>query len=1012
MRRLTVGVLLGVLLLAGPVAAQETRGAIEGIVKDTSGAVLPGATIEATSEAGTFTAVTDAAGIYRFPALNPGRYEISAALQGFVTARSAPVFVEVGKLLKVDLALQVAGVAESVQVTAESPTIDVKQSTAATNLRADAIERMPKGRDFTSLVTLAPGANSESRSGGLSIDGASAAENKYYLDGIDTTNLRTGISATPFLTDFIEEVQVKSSGYPAEFGGSTGGVVSIISKSGTNQFRGEAGAYFNNDSLNGDLALNNAFGTAGTAAAGSGVAQAATGTTGTRRALRLLLSGANAAETVEYPKDDYSRWDPHFQVGGPIVHDRLWFWGGYTPQVEDTDRTITFRTNGQTATFNSKERTQNMVGNMTWQMSDGVRFRVSGQNRPFDQDGRLPNVDGTSNPLTNFADLGVEQDNITTTGNLDWVTSPRVFLNAKVNYLKYDTRDIGIPDETWHQFVDGSNAVFETRPELVRAAGFNSVLTNRARTRDIYSRIGASADATFYVTAGGQHTFKTGLQFERIGNDVADIEQQPHVSFHWDTPHTLLDGSIQRGTFGYWSWRQFGTLGEVNVNNLGLFFQDAWTVNDKLTLNLGIRTEREDIPSYRENLSGIKFSFADKLAPRAGFAYDMRGDGKWKVYGSWGVFYDTMKLELPRGAFGGDVWIERYYTLDTLDWNTILADGPDGFTPGRFLEAVDFRIPSNDPACPECGAIDPDLKPFRQQEFVAGIDHEISPRMAVSARYVHKQVDRAIEDVGVIVPGIGEVFFISNPGEGTATTINAADCPTCPGLPEIKRNYDALELKANKRFADNWQFTASYTLSRLFGNYPGLASSDEIARVSPNVTRLFDGLVMAFDQNGEPVYGRLNTDRPHQFKFLGIYQLPTRTILSGVFRAASGIPITRQANFISSLPVFFLGRGSDGRTPWLTVFDLSLQQDIPLAGRVHGQFSLNVLNLFDQKGVTDVFRAATRIQNIPIELEDFFAGFDTEALINTLNITRDPRFLQDQYWQAPREIRFGFKVIF
>ena len=561
--------------------------------------------------------------------------------------------------------------------------------------------------------------------------------------------------------------------------------------------------------------------------------------------------------------------------------------------------------------------------------------------------------------------------------------------------MKYDTRDLGIPDETWHEFVQGSNATFETRPDLVRAAGFSSLLTNRARQRDIYTRMGATADATFYVTAGGQHTFKTGLQFERIGNDVADIEQQPSVSFYWDQSRTTLDGRIERGTYGYWSWRQFGTLGEVNVNNLGLFFQDAWTVNNKLTLNLGIRTEREDVPSYRENLNGIEFSFADKLAPRAGFAYDVRGDGKWKIYGSWGVFYDTMKLELPRGAFGGDVWDEEYYTLDTLDWNLILATGADGLKPGRFLEVVDFRIPSNDPSCPECGAIDPDLKPFKQQEFVAGIDHEISARMAVSARYVHKQADRAIEDVGVIVPGIGEVFFIANPGEGTATTINADDCPTCPGLPEIRRDYDALELKLNKRWSDNWQFLGSYTLSRLDGNYPGLASSDEIARVSPNVTRLFDGLVMAFDQNGEPVYGRLNTDRPHQIKLLGSYQLPTRTILSGVFRAASGIPITRQVNMISSLPVFYLGRQSDGRTPWLSVFDLSIQQDIPLGGRLRGQVSVNVLNLFDQKEVTDVFRVGTR-QNLPIELEEFFAGFDTEARIDALHITRDPRFLQDQ----------------
>ena len=135
------------------------------------------------------------------------------------------------------------------------------------------------------------------------------------------------------------------------------------------------------------------------------------------------------------------------------------------------------------------------------------------------------------------------------------------------------------------------------------------------------------------------------------------------------------------------------------------------------------------------------------------------------------------------------------------------------------------------------------------------------------------------------------------------------------------------------------------------------------------------------DQNGDPAYGRLNTDRPHQFKFLGIYQLPTRTIL---FRACSG----RRAAFRSPVP-----------------------QDIPLGGRLRGQPSLNVLNLFNQKEVTDVFRAATRVYYIPIPLEEFFADFDTEARIDALHI-RDPRFLQDQYRQTPREIRFGFKVIF
>ena len=156
--------------------------------------------------------------------------------------------------------------------------------------------------------------------------------------------------------------------------------------------------------------------------------------------------------------------------------------------------------------------------------------------------------------------------------------------------------------------------------------------------------------------------------------------------------------------------------------------------------------------------------------------------------------------------------------------------------------------------------------------------------MAVSARYVHKQVDRAIEDVGVIVPGIGEVFFIANPGEGTATTINAI-LPDVSGAAGDQAELRRARAETQQTVVGQLAFLGSYTLSRLDGNYPGLASSDEIARVSPNVTRLFDGLVMAFDENGEPVYGRLNTDRPHQIKLLGIYQLPTRTTVCPVYSA-------------------------------------------------------------------------------------------------------------------------------
>ncbi|RPJ82780.1 MAG: hypothetical protein EHM13_08450, partial [Acidobacteria bacterium] len=181
------------LACAWPAMAQEQTGSIQGVVKDTSGGVLPGVTVEARSPVmvGVQTAVTDDKGVYRFPALPPGKYEITAALSGFNTAKSADVNLSLGQMLNVELTLSVGALQESVQVTAESPLIDTKQNAASASIQAEVIDRIPKGRDFSSIVKNAPGAQDESRSGGIQIDGSSGSENRFIIDGMDTTNVQT-----------------------------------------------------------------------------------------------------------------------------------------------------------------------------------------------------------------------------------------------------------------------------------------------------------------------------------------------------------------------------------------------------------------------------------------------------------------------------------------------------------------------------------------------------------------------------------------------------------------------------------------------------------------------------------------------------------------------------------------------------------------------------------------------------------------------------------------------------
>ena len=683
------------LLVALPVVAQEQRGSIDGVVKDAQGGAIVGATVVAKSMAGaTVEAVTDATGKYRFPSLAPGRWEVTANLSGFAPAKVQNVDLRLGQLLTIPLTLSPGAMTETVQVVAESPLIDVRQSARATSLRAEDIDKMPKGRDFTSLVTQAPGANLENaKLGGISIDGASGGENRFIIDGAETTNLQSGVSGKAMVTDFVDEVQVKSSGYAAEYGGATGGVINVISRTGTNQWRGNAFTYYTGDGLDSSY----------------------------RPSLRLVPTNSNAAEYVTYPEDSYSRWEPGFTVGGPIVKDKLWFFAGYAPEFLSTDRTVTFRADNSTSTFNQTFKRNNLTANMTGQFGAKVRAKVAFMSSGYKQEGRLPSLDGTSSPTANYAINDI---------------SPNYSGSAT---LRLHPVEQGVPERARRLLPPGHLQrgrlrqhplhllPVEHRPggrpaEYQGAVSTTNVPTNSSTTQDIQERINAQFDATFFFSGGGEHQLKTGVQFDRIANNVLSGEQGNLVRIQWNRQLVSSDPT-SRGPYGYYQVRSNGvlpqqgfiTVGNIASNNVGLFVQDAWTINSKLTLNLGLRTENEHIPNYADASYGlpeyaINFSFGDKLAPRAGFAYDIKGDGKWKVYGSWGIFYDITKLELPRGSFGGDKWLEYYYSLDTPDWPNLDTPNCPPECPGRLIRGpIDFRPPS----IGRRDAIDPNLKPMQ-----------------------------------------------------------------------------------------------------------------------------------------------------------------------------------------------------------------------------------------------------------------------------------------------------------
>jgi len=604
-------------------------------------------------------------------------------------------------------------------------------------------------------------------------------------------------------------------------------------------------------------------------------------------------------------------------------------------------------------------------------------------------------------------------------GSADWVANPNFYMGFRAGYYFSDTNSFGSPAEDRYWFPSTTNVGMAGVPaEFQRSTGFASIPTNSSTTFDKQKRLSFQIDGTAYGHFGGQHTIKGGLQVDRLGNDVLSGEQGNLIRLYWGRSFSDV-----RGAFGYYRVRTNGvnpqmgfiTEGDVSVNNYGLFIQDAWTLNNRLTLNLGLRTENERVPAYAAGPEipsyGVQFSFKDKLAPRLGFAWDMMGDGRWKTYGSWGIFYDIFKLELPRGSFGGDKWLEYFYTLDTANWATLgnAANCPPA-CPGTLISGpIDFRHPSFG-----SDAIDPDLKPMKSQEASFGLEHQISPVLAFSARYVRKWLDRAVEDTGSLDAAGNEIYIIANPGFGLT---RLAWVNPDVEQPKAKRTYDGVEFALTKNLSNNYFLRASYLWSRLWGNYSGLSQSDENGRTSPNVGRAFDYPLMSFDQNAEPVYGLLATDRPHQFKAQFIYQTNFGLAAGLNQYVYSGIPRTRELawNPSSQYPIQYLGRASDGRLSPFSQTDLLLQQEFRFAGDRRIQLSLNVLNLFNQKNPINYF-ATENASGTSINFDEtqFYLGQtpDFQTLKAQQGVPTDPRFLRDSAWQVPINARFGVKFLF
>jgi hypothetical protein len=1000
-------VILAVLLFLPTVLpGQEVTGGIAGTIFDTSGAVVPNATVEVTSSslARPLTTTSLADGTYSFPRLPTGSYKVTATATGFSPVQQVGISVELGRVARINFSLAAGGVAETVTVTANAAQVDTLSSASAITVDKTFFDQLPKGRGFYDLIQIAPGARNESKSGGYQIDGASGSENTYYLDGMEVTNVQTGVLSgqNRVPVEAIQQVEVKNGVMDAQYGGAMGGVVNAVVRTGTNSFHGQAGFYYNNNSMSARL----------------------------RPTLEMDPTDPTdmAYRYFQNEMDDFSTWNPVFNIGGPILKDRLFFFTGFMPTRTLTNRTVTFLSNNQTSAYDREDFQHYIVNKVDWTPFSKIRTNMSWIWNPSYVRGNLPARQGTDTPNYAWADVGSYSASNILTGQLDYIATNKLLFSFRGGYHFSNFKN-GYALSTQTHIYSAANTMYTLPASVPVITSTGWYQLGSAQTQfDVYDRINLSADGSYLLSAAGQHNLKFGWMTNRLSNDVSTLSYPyGYYRFYWNQSYTCVTSQCtgkQTGAYGYYRWYTYGTLGTASSDNTGIYAQDSWHVNKNLTLNLGLRMEREFLPSFsKQGIAAappIEFGWGSKLSPRLGAAWDPRGDGKMRIYGSWGYFYDVMKYELPRGSFGGDIYLTYYYALDDPTYfNQLLNYGypsDPSKLPGRFFEGVNWRIPSNDP---EASTVDPDLKPMKQHMLDVGAEYSLTSSMVVSARYTNRRLIRTIEDVGKMGPE-GEVYYIANPGFGIVADPNNWP-PGYPTTPKAVRHYDALEFRLDQRFANNYQFAVSYTWSRQYGNYSGLASSDENGRTSPNVNRYFDQPWLGYTEKGVMAEGRLGTDRPHTFKFFGAYVLNSRvgaTTFSPYVQLYSGVPLTSEIAAVSSTPLYPYGRADMDGTPVYFGTDFNVMHDFKPFSKHESlklRFEFTVFNLFNSSIVTNKNTSLIHPDDGHLTFEDetdIFKGYDTKALMTAQGNRYNPMYNLASGFQGPRSCRIQFSFFF
>jgi hypothetical protein len=571
-------------LLLSPLSALAQIGqtaTLTGTVTDATGAVLPGVTITAASDAligGTRSTVTDANGTYRFPALPPGRYTVSAELTSFKKS-AQEARLELGQTITLDWKLEVGGLSESVNVQGESPTVDVKSSSAQKNVTTEVLENIPISTRFgPGAMLLASGVNPNNYS---SYGSGGSSSNALLIDGVDVSDPEGGTIWVFANHNWLQEVQVIGLGANAEYGGFTGVASNSLFRSGSNRFRGIFESLFENDKLTGDNTT----------------------------AEILELNPSLVSGTTDYLTDTT------FQIGGPIKRDKLWFFTSfqyYRPKTAPAGfppiqpASLPDVNAGPTARL---EKSPRFLFKPTYKFGNNDQLTGFFQAERYDIDGR-----GAGSTVAPEATVREDSAGMAWNGNYTKVLSSSSVFDAKYSGF-------------WGYYYllpyngDDTPGWYDVDEDFYAVNSYYYYKADRVRNQ-------MNATLTKYASGfAGEHNLKFGVELER-----SYVKSQ--YGYNGDV---YINSSFGEPYYAY-LWDGY-VKDDIN-NRYAAFAQDSWSVGSRLTINPGIRIDAHR--GYNKHLGDTVFK-TNPVSPRIGFAWDITGSARTVVRGHYGWYYDGAK---------------------------------------------------------------------------------------------------------------------------------------------------------------------------------------------------------------------------------------------------------------------------------------------------------------------------------------------------------------------------------